>query len=57
MNGISKMDETIPIATTIKTAGTPNANGKQEFCPKHWTSSRRIGVTKVESSDPALIEM
>ncbi len=45
----------LPTATIMSKAGTPKANGKQEFEPKQWTSSRRMGVTKVEISDPALM--
>ena len=47
--------EYIPTAIIMRMAGTPKANGKQEFCPKQWTSSRSMGVMKVEISDPALM--
>jgi len=42
-------------AMIIRMAGTPKASGKQVFWSKHFTSSRRIGVMKVEIKDPALI--
>ena len=44
----------IKIETTIRTAGTPNARGKQSIIPKHVMSSLKIGVTDVEISEPAL---
>jgi len=37
-------------------AGNPNPNGKHVSIPMHFTSSLKIGVTKVEMNDPKLIE-
>lgn len=44
-----------PTEIIIKIAGTPNASGKQDSCPKHLTSLRRLGVKMVEIKEPALI--
>lgn len=46
----------ILIAIIIKTAGTPNARGKQVSSPKQCTSSLKIGVNIVEKRDPKLTE-
>ena len=42
--------------TAIKAAGKPNPRGKQSFIPKHFTSSRKIGVTEEDTNDPKLME-
>lgn len=47
-------DTKIKIEAIMSIAGTPKASGKQSFIPKQLTSSRRIGVTDVETNDPEL---
>lgn len=49
-------DRYLPSDEIISIAGTPNANGKHESLPKHFTSLRKIGVKNVDVTDPALIE-
>lgn len=44
-----------PMDTSMRAAGTPNAAGKHESSPKHFRSSRKIGVMNVEMRDPALM--
>jgi hypothetical protein len=41
-------DKKTTVAVIIKMAGIPKAIGKQSSIPKHFTSSRRIGVTELE---------
>lgn len=47
----------LPVATIIKTAGTPNASGKHESRPKQCTSCLSSGVKKDEARAPTLMAM